>query len=215
MTKIIAFAGRKQSGKTSCSWFIESLIDRNFQYTTKCKIYSFADPLKKDICINILGLTEKQCYGTDEEKNTLTKIAWKNMPDYDISWTWDSEYDPSGFMTARQVMQFVGTNIFRKMKYDVWSGAIIKKILEEKYDVAIIADCRFPNEVEAVQNVGGYVIKLTRNPYNSSHESEVALDGSIYDQNKFDLIIDNANLTIEEQNQKIFQFLKDKGILPL
>lgn len=215
MTKIIAFAGRKQSGKTSCSWYIEDLVFRDFQYTTKCKTYSFADPLKKDICINILGLTEEQCYGSDEDKNTLTKIRWKDMPDYDISWTWSKDYDPSGFMTARQVMQFIGTNIFRKLKNDVWSGATINKILQEKYDIAIIADCRFPNEVEAVKNAGGYVIKLTRNPYNSDHESEVALDDIFYSRDNFDLVIDNANLTIDEQNLEVHNFLKLKGILPL
>lgn len=215
MTKIIAFAGRKQSGKTSCAWFIESLIFRDFQYTTKCKVYSFADPLKKDICINILGLTEKQCYGTDEEKNTLTTLRWKDMPEYNISWTFKDDYDQSGFMTARQVMQFIGTEIFRRIKNDVWCQATINKINQDNMDVAIIADCRFPNEVEYIRNAGGYVIKLMRNPYNSDHGSEIALDKEYYSEDNFDLIIDNRNLTIDQQNTIIYNFLKDKGILPL
>jgi len=215
MTKIIAFAGRKQSGKTSCSWFIESLVFRDFQQFAKCKIYSFADPLKKDICINILGLTEQQCYGTDEDKNTLTTIAWKNMPGYDASWSFAKDYDPSGFMTARQVMQFIGTDLFRKMKNDVWSSATIKKIQQENLDIAVIADCRFPNEVQAVKDAGGYVIKLTRNPYNSDHESEIALDEIYYSKNNFDLIIDNTNLNIDEQNSRVYAFLTEKGILSL
>jgi len=215
MTKIIAFAGRKQSGKTSCSWFVESLIFRDFQHTLKCKVYSFADPLKRDICINILGLTEQQCYGSDEDKNTLTKISWKDMPGYEPSWALAKDYDPSHLMTARQVMQFIGTNLFRKMKHDVWSGATINKIQQDNTDIAIIADCRFPNEVEAVKDAGGYVIKLTRNPYNSDHESETALDEIFYSQDNFDLIIDNSNINIDQQNSYVYSFLKDKGILPL
>jgi hypothetical protein len=215
MTKIIAFAGRKQSGKTSCAWYIENLVFKNFQHNTKCKTYSFADPLKRDICINILGLTENQCYGTDNEKNTLTKISWKDLPNYDDSWLLNKDYDSSGLMTARQVMQFIGTNIFRKLKKDVWSSATIKKILQEKYNIALIADCRFPNEVESVKEVGGYVIKLTRNPYNSDHESETALDDTIYSRNNFDLVIDNTNLSIDQQNLEVYNFLKSKGILQL
>lgn len=198
MTKIIAFAGRKQSGKTTCSWYIENLVFRDFQLSHKCKIYNFADPLKKDICINILGLTYDQCYGDDNKKNELTNIVWNNTR-----------------LTAREVMQFVGTDIFRKMKQDVWASATITKIKNESIDIAIIADCRFPNEVEAVKNAGGYVIKLTRNPYNSDHESETALDETNYSNANFDLIINNAHLNIEQQNHEVHNFLKKKGILPL
>ena len=42
------------------------------------KIYSFADPLKKDICMDMFGLTYEQCYGTDEEKNKL-KTGWTSF----------------------------------------------------------------------------------------------------------------------------------------
>ena len=34
------------------------------------KIYSFADLLKKNVCMDIFGLTKEQCYGTDEQKNS-------------------------------------------------------------------------------------------------------------------------------------------------
>lgn len=41
--------------------------------------FSFADPLKS-IAMQLFGLTRKQCFGTDEDKNTLTDIIWKDMP---------------------------------------------------------------------------------------------------------------------------------------
>lgn len=189
MTKIVAFAGRKQSGKTTCSEFVAS-------HFNGAKIYNFADPLKKDICINILGLSYEQCYGDDTHKNTLTSIEWEGRK-----------------LNAREVMQFIGTDIFRKMKNDVWSSATINKIQNEKPGLAIIADCRFPNEVEAVKNAGGLVIKLTRNPYNSDHESEVALDEIVYPTSNFDLVIYNDSLTIPEQNATILKFLKKKKVL--
>jgi len=188
MTYIIAFAGRKQSGKTTCAE--ASLYFFKEQINLSGKIYNFADPLKQDICMNILGMTHSQCYGDDIDKNTLTNMYWNNTN-----------------LTAREVMQFVGTDIFRTLKNDVWAGATIKKIVLEQPEVAIIADCRFPNEVEAVKSAGGYVIKLTRNPYHSTHSSEIALDPENYDSNNFDLIIDNNTIDIKQQTQIVFSFL--------
>lgn len=214
MTKIIAFAGRKQSGKTTCSEFVKNILTHT-DPNKVCTIYNFADPLKQDICINILGLTYDQCYGTDEQKNSLTDIKWKDIPGYNISWTQNTDYDSSGYMTARQIMQVVGTDIFRQMKNNVWAGATINKIRREKPRVAIIADCRFPNEVDTVHEAGGIVVKLTRNPYYSNHMSETALDDNVYDQAVFDLIINNHNISITEQHKILYDFLNEKGILSL
>jgi putative N-acetylmannosamine-6-phosphate epimerase len=196
MTKIIGFAGRKQSGKTTCSEFVAKYYNGVISPFNKAVIYNFADPLKKDICMNILGLTYDQCYGNDISKNQYTEVYWNDIR-----------------LTAREVMQLVGTDIFRKMKKDVWASSTIKKIQKEQPELAIIADCRFPNEVEAIKNAGGLVIKLTRNPYNSSHDSETALDELNYCSSNFDFIIFNDNITIPEQNNTILRFLKNKRVL--
>ena len=197
MTKIIAFAGRKQSGKTTCSEFIQKYANGSVEPYNSTKIYNFADPLKQDICMNILGLTHDQCYGTDDQKNELVDCYWEDKQ-----------------LTAREVMQMVGTDMFRKMQRNVWSAATIRKIQNENPSMAIIADCRFPNEVSAIKEAGGLVIKLTRNPYNSDHSSETALDPDRYDQSIFDLVIDNTEISITEQNKYLQTFLQNKGILP-
>lgn len=194
---IIAFAGRKQSGKTSGCEFTANIFARTLQ--KNASIYNFADPLKK-MCIEIFGLTHDQCYGTDEQKNEYVDCKWP---------------DSGKIMSAREVMQYIGTNVFRKMQHNVWAGATIRKIQDENLPLALIADCRFPNEVEAVKNAGGLVIKLNRNLYNSSHESETALDEDRYDQSNFDFVIDNKDLSIEDKNELIYSFLKVKRVLPL
>jgi hypothetical protein len=213
MTTIIAFAGRKQSGKTTSSEFLTSVIDKYGLGTYK--IYNFADTLKQDICINILGLTYDQCYGDDHMKNSLTDIKWENLPGYDPSWNLNEEFDSSGFLTARQVMQIIGTDIFRKLKRNVWAEATLNKIKNENYDFAIIADCRFPNEVDAVRSANGYVIKLTLNPHNSTHLSEVSLDPDKYSPDNFDLIINNDDMSLSNKNDAIIRFLQDKGMILL
>lgn len=213
MTKIVAFAGRKQSGKTTSAEFLEKYFNETIKPIDGAKIYNFADSLKQDICMSILGLTYDQCYGEDIHKNTLTSIRWRDMPEYNISWTYRTDYDVSGFMTARQVMQKIGTNIFRRIKHDVWSSALINKIKRESPKLAIIADCRFPNEAQAVKQGDGIVIKLTRNPYNSDHESETALDKINYADHNFNLVVYNENISISEQNQVILKFLIGKGVI--
>ena len=125
------------------------------------KVYSFADPLKKDVCMNILGLTHDQCYGSDNSKNELVNCFWPGT---------------NSAMTAREVMQYVGTDMFRKMKSDVWTAAIISKIKRDKSKLSLITDCRFPNEVDCIQQNNGVVVRLNRNTCDSTHISETALD---------------------------------------
>jgi len=198
MTKIIAFAGRKQSGKTTSAEMLIEYFNEILNISDEIKIYNFADCLKQDICIKLLNMSHEQCYGNDDNKNALTELEWDGKK-----------------LTARDAMQFIGTDIFRKLKQNIWADATIKKIQEEKPKLAIIADCRFPNEVEAVKNAGGIVIKLMLNPFNSDHDSETALDPKNYHQKNFDIVIFNNNLSISDKNYAILTFLKKKGFLQL
>lgn len=156
------------------------------------KIYNFADTLKKDICINILGLSRDQCYGNEDAKNSLTSL----------------ELDGAA-MTAREVMQYIGTDIFRKLSPNIWADATIRKIQREAPKIAIITDCRFPNEVDIIKNSGGHVIRLTRSPYESDHISENILDKDQYDWNNFSFVIDNDQMSIYEQCMEIQNALKE------
>jgi hypothetical protein len=191
MTKIICFAGRKQSGKSSCCEYLyEQLKDK-----CSVQIYNFADPLKQ-VCIDVLGLAPRQCYGEDKYKNELVDCQWNEKQ-----------------LTAREVMQILGTDILRTMQHNVWAGATIRKIQRDNPDVALIGDCRFPNEVEAVQKVGGIVIKLNRNIYHSDHTSETALDRQNYDELNFDAVIQNQFMDIEAKNEVLSRILKEKDVL--
>ena len=186
---IIAFAGRKQSGKsTLCTQVVNFIYDLE-QLEDQAFIYNFADPLK-NLFMDILGLSFDQCHGTDDQKNELVNC-----------------YKDGNQMTARQVLQVVGTEFFRSIQHNVWADATIRRIQQDNPLVALIGDCRFPNEVEAVKKAGGTVIKLTRNLYNSDHASETALDPENYDQSNFHLVVDNQNMTIEEQWRVVISYI--------
>lgn len=195
MTKIIAFSGRKQSGKSTGGEFISSFIEA-CGIEMSHKIYSFADPLKQDICMNILGMSHSQCYGSDDDKNTMTELEWNGEK-----------------LTARRAMEVIGTNIFRQIKRQVWVEATINKILRENMDLAIIVDCRFPNEVDAILDNKGYVIRLDLDPFHSDSDSEKALDPEYYDWNRFSLTINNSSMTVEQKNHEILKFLRATNLL--
>jgi hypothetical protein len=166
---------------------------------SKTKVYNFADNLKR-ICIDILGLTEQQCYGAEEEKNSLTDINLQ-----------DCIFDTMRCrkMTAREVMQYVGTDFFRRIYPQVWVESTIRKIQKESPELAIIVDCRFENEVKGIQEAGGKVIRFTRNIYGDSdqHPSETALDN----YEGFDAVIDNQSMTLGEQNEAAYNKIAEWG----
>lgn len=197
MTQILAFSGRKQSGKSTAAEYVELTI-KHLNLPLSYKTYNFADPLKKDICIDILGLTYEQCYGSDEAKNTMTKLIWQGEK-----------------LTARRAMEVIGTDIFRELYNPVWVEATINKIKKEGVDLAIIPDCRFPNEVDSILENNGCVIRLAKDPFGSQSNSECALDENKYDWMNFSSVIRNQDMTIFEKNDAIHAFLKNKGIFPL
>ena len=158
--------------------------------------FSFADPLKS-IAVQLFGLTRDQCFGTDKDKNSSTGIPWKNMPGKSRS---------KKDMTAREFLQFFGTDICRKIKPNVWTSSCISRIKMSQTEFAIVPDCRFPNEVEAIKEAGGKVVRLTRSPYSDPHVSENALTN---DYEGFDCIIDNKNLDMHESNIAILNILKN------
>ena len=167
------------------------------------KIYNFADNLKK-ICIEILGLTERQCYGTEEEKSSNTNFDWSNMVLY-------GSKKSSAKMTAREVMQYVGTDFFRRIYPQVWVESTIRKIQKESPNLAVVVDCRFENEVKGIQDVGGKVIRLSRNIFGDKdqHPSETALD----EYKDFDFVLDNQSMSISEQNESIYNQLAEWGFI--
>ncbi len=209
-------AGVNQIGMGEINWeddsyeFSQYCDDRIFPHI---KEISFAVPLK-ELCINLLGLTREQCYGTDEQKNSLTTLRWEDMPGNVTIGEDDEGFavivpDKTGFMTAREVLQYVGTNIFRKMYSEVWTRAGIKQFIECGSDMGVFTDIRFPNELDAVYEAGGKIIRLLRRPHIDLHKSETALDDTPHD--RFSAVIDNRNMSIPEQNEVIHNLLLEWG----
>jgi hypothetical protein len=159
------------------------------------KLYSFADSLKY-ICTELFDIPHKCVYGTDKQKNMpQNHLLWENMPGLPLS---------TGPMTAREFMQFLGTDVMRKMHQPIWVNACIKKIQREQSELAIIADVRFPNEAKAIEDAGGKVVRLTRSVHEDYHSSEVALDNY-----PFTDYIDNEIESIDNLMVKVKEFYRN------
>lgn len=171
------------------------------------KIYSYAYLLKKSVCVDILGIPYELVFGDNDAKNQLTEYQWKDMPSN------IGDYTQQGTMTVREVMQYVGTEIFRKMHPDVWTNALMRQIKEDGSELALICDPRFPNEILFPKELGGISIRLTRNPFPSDHISETALDPENFNQENFDFILDNTELNISEQNICLYNIMTDIGLV--
>lgn len=162
------------------------------------KMYSFADALKW-LAVDLFDIPEECCFGTEEQKNQKHEhLRWDNMtykPD-------DLGYK-SGPMSAREFLQYFGTDICRGIYEPIWIRKCIKDINREGSLLAIITDVRFPNEVDIVKDNGGTTLRLTREVFKDQHTSETALDNYIFKH-----LLDNDNASIDDTIAKVQTFYK-------
>ncbi len=269
MTNIIAFAGKKQSGKSTCTNFLHgyqmrsqgiisdfgvskegkllvqtedmkseteveqklAMIEINrkdyefaewaaYSMWPFIKNYSFAEPLKQ-LALNLFNIPEECMYGTDEQKNQKQEhLRWENMPKSASSKMMKKLLTPDslakfdwkeGAMTAREFLQFLGTDIMRSMYGQIWTKYCINNIESEESLIATIDDVRFLNELEAIKGAGGKVIYLTRNEESKdTHSSENELCNHL---DKFDAVIDNTNLAVLDTSMEVMKLIEQWGWL--
>ncbi len=168
------------------------------------KMYSFADELKR-ICVELFDIPPECVYGTDDQKNCVQDhILWENMPKYQMDMSTKPPSTKLGPMTAREFLQFFGTDICRNIFEPIWVNSCINKIKREQSEIAVVPDVRFPNEAKAIEDAGGVVIRLTREVFDDKHSSELALNDY-----PFTDYIDNKDNSIESLMVKVKKFYRN------
>ena len=67
-------------------------------------------------------------------------------------------------LTPRWVLQRWGTEVCRRGFHDdIWIASVENKIRKTS-DNIVISDVRFPNEIDAIHNAGGLVVRIKRGP---------------------------------------------------
>lgn len=163
---IVGLSGRKGSGKSTVGAFL-------VQHMPGAREITFARELK-ELTVRLFGARPEQAWGTNEQKNERLSCG----------------------RSAREVMQRLGHGL-REIDENVWVRAWRTSVLGF-WQVAgpgpvVVTDVRYPNEMAAIRELGGVVIRLTRVPYPEDvHASETALDAA-----KFDAVLDNTRLDAE------------------
>jgi len=182
-----------------------------------CKIYNFAYELKMAAC-NIFSLNPVNVFGTNEQKDTPTHIKYIDIAhlltagrniEYAKKYNFNVDDPPTDLcISHRDLMQDFGTGICRQIDQDCWVNACWNKIKAEGYEQVIIDDMRFESEVDTCRKNGAYLTLLTRNPFPSEHASEQILK---IKRKKFDYVLDNANLTLQQKNDQLITVLQNCG----
>lgn len=136
--KIIGLTGFAGQGKNT----VASIIEKNGE---NWETISFAMILKDATAI-LFGWDRKMLEGIDEESRKIREI-----PDEYWSQKFGRPFSP------RTALQELGTNLIRTHWLpDFWVATIERYIKNSKKNI-LVADCRFPNEVKAIKEMGGEV----------------------------------------------------------
>lgn len=63
--------------------------------------------------------------------------------------------------TPRLALQLLGTDVFRNHFHkDIWMWSVMARYKGDEH--VVISDCRFPNEIQAIRDMGGRIIQVDR-----------------------------------------------------
>lgn len=210
MKLVVGLVGFKGSGKDTAA---NVFVSRGF---TKD---SFAAPLK-DAVAQIFSWDRELIEGATEASR-----AWREIPDPYWSAAFGCDVMP------RVVLQKFGTESMRDVFHDdIWVKSLMRRIQTSSRQKFVVSDVRFENEVQAIQELGGIIVRIRRgdeptwfltaeqaNRGNQDaiqtminlnvHRSEWDWIGC-----EFDYVIEN-NETIHAFQQKVLQILDKHTVL--
>lgn len=148
-----------QSGKTTVSNYLEDKL--------RFRPVRFANPLKSMILMLFVNMGYSQAQARAMVDGHLKEAQLGRL---------DGK-------TPRELMQTLGTEWGRGMVHeDLWAKVAKSRIewLMSHGKSVVVDDMRFPNELEAIEELGGYTVEINRpsaDALNLSHSSEGQLDG--------------------------------------
>jgi hypothetical protein len=213
---LIGISGKINSGKDLAGKILNDLSGDIFENK------KFADKLKNIVCM-LIGCTREQLEDRDFKEKELGEEWWYytdslfNSTDSEENLYSYSKYhrqlknDLDFYiikLTPRTLLQLLGTECGRQIIHpNIWVNALFADYdTSSNYDFNwIITDVRFPNEVQAIKDKGGIVIKINRDSdVVDNHSSETALDN--YDG--FDFVVDN-NGSIDDLTNNLIKIINN------
>ena len=234
MNNIIAISGLKNAGKSTVASMLEFLLNtpkifhsyfwyRHQNLIPKKKIYktvAFADPIK-EMLSHLLNINREDFESREIKENCFVNfsnfckvytngIGPQFIPEYlpdskfsKLAKEWNPELSKEYYLSVRQVMQLFGTEIMRNILDDkIWINCVLNRSNKNNL---IISDLRFITEYEEIKKRNGFIIYIDRGLTPGTHKSESEMQ-ILLNQNKFDLIINNKNISLKE----LFNIIKEQ-----
>lgn len=147
MTKtIIGLVGFQGSGKGTIGEYLQEHYDFSSD--------SFANSLK-DIVAAAFSWPRDMLEGDTPESR-----QWREQTDE----FWSEKLGIPEF-TPRYALRFVGTEMFRGvLSQSFWVHCLERRIQENPCERIVITDCRFPDEIDLITELGGTVIRVQKGP---------------------------------------------------
>jgi hypothetical protein len=191
--------------------YLESNTDYNFGHWN-WQIKKFASKLK-EICSILTGIPVEKFEDQEFKKSELGE-EWDYL-NYEHSMRGDTVK-----MTVRDLLQKVGTDLFRKQLHNnVWINALFgdykpHKMSEYNPSNWLITDLRFTNEAEAIKDRGGICVRVNRFETQTFYTQRVSFPDAIpiheseraLDDYPFDYVINNKG-SIEELIEEVKKML--------
>lgn len=188
--EIIGLAGVAQSGKDTCAGILAEFgyerlafadILRQSVYNLNCKVDS------------VLVEVDDQCLSGA----TIRDFRVQEIVD-DIGW----DRAKVKFTEVRELLQRMGTEVGRELYGEnFWVEKVMQQMKPDREYV--ITDARFPNEVQAIHDLGGRVYRIER-------DGTVAVNSHISDTGVAGLPVDGVvtnNGTVNELREQLVEIL--------
>lgn len=207
--RIIAFRGKKGSGKTTASEVL------NFN-NEECFRIEFAGPMK-DFMVSVMGLPWSTVWGDDKAKQFITQYRWEDMP-YRDEYTnicYCRGVSPKyGFMTVREMLQYWGTEVFRRIDPSIHLKAYLKAVKRLGGGCLVrTSDVRYVNEAKLVLGLNPHnlLITIERLGWDNTdqHPSEISLDNFVHPRH-FKIVNDG---TVEQLHKKVRDLVLDRSLV--
>lgn len=180
--KLIAFAGRKRSGKTC--------LAKLLQQEENAIIITIADYLKH-LCCDLMDMSYQELLEKKDNGYTFDIVPnqrWFNLISKRTNIDVDNiknELEDKHIKTIRELLQVVGTDVIRKYNENWHVNKMIEEIQSYSEDkLIVIDDVRFPNEKNAIFSLSGETFFIIRpNMLEvSNHASETSLKWQDFDE---------------------------------
>ena len=153
---LVGFVGFIGSGKGT----VADILTRKYGFIKE----SFANSVK-DAIAPVFGWDRKMLEG-----DTMESREWRETPDPWWSHKFGKPFSP------RLALQLMGTEAGRNVFHrDVWVLSLLRRTDPAKNYV--IADVRFPNEIDLIRSEGGKVIRVKRGPEPEWYSTAEAYNG--------------------------------------